>query len=152
VATDLLGEMSRQLVQLTRRSVRPEPGALLEPSAFRILSALIEHRQVTAGQLGAFLRLDKSTVSRQVKSCVTRGLVEREVNTTGRGRVLVPTPDGHAAYRHDRTIHAAGFEAVIDTVGRDRLIALVATLSDLNNALDVVERDDAPDPSGPRAS
>jgi DNA-binding MarR family transcriptional regulator len=87
-----------------------------------LLGRLAEHGPLRATDLAADTLLDLSTVSRQIRSLVERGLVERRPDPEdGRGALLSPTQAGLAAverYRAQRDQKLA--EALAGWPGADR--------------------------------
>ena len=104
-------------------------------SADRVLLAkLVRHGDRRATDLAADAFLDLSTVSRQVRSLVERGLVERHpAPGDRRGSLLRATAAGHAAfdeYRRQRDAELAALLEPWPAADRADLIRLMSRLND----------------------
>ncbi|OHV47356.1 MarR family transcriptional regulator [Pseudofrankia sp. BMG5.36] len=132
----LLRAIGREVLRLSRRRVQTPEGSILDRSSFRILWALTEMGPSSMGDLENVLQLEQSTVSRQVKSAISRGLIELHPVPGTRRRLLRPTPQGESAYLHEGTLRGEVFRKALAEFGRDRVQALAAELGALNDALD----------------
>ena len=144
-AAGLGGEIVRftRLITAWKQSAKHEPGA-----ADRVLLArLVVGGERRATDLAADAFLDLSTVSRQVRSLVERGLVERRPDPEDRrGSMLTATAAGRAAFEHYRRQRDAQLAALLEpwpAEDRYQLIRLLARLND-----DLVEHQHARDCSG----
>jgi DNA-binding MarR family transcriptional regulator len=88
------------------------------------------------GDLENVLQLEQSTVSRQVKSAISRGLLELHSVPGTRRRLLRPTPQGERAYVYEGTLRGEVFKKALAEFGPERVEALAAELHALNDALD----------------
>jgi DNA-binding MarR family transcriptional regulator len=127
-----------RLIAAWKHRVKQEAGA-----ADRVLLAqLVIGGERRATDLAADAFLDLSTVSRQVRSLVERGLVERHPDPEDRrGSMLTATAAGRAAFEHYRRRRDRRLEALLEPwSGADRyqLIRLMARLND-----DLVEQQHA---------
>ncbi|MCB0895719.1 MAG: MarR family transcriptional regulator [Nocardioides sp.] len=122
-----------EVMRLTRRRSTSYPGSVLEESAFRILLLLVEEGPKSSRELADELQLEQSTISRQVAAAIGHGLLERY---GGSPRRLRPTDAGREAYRHDGRLRAEVWSRAVAELGSGRGDELIATLHDLNEALD----------------
>ncbi|POX38265.1 MarR family transcriptional regulator [Streptomyces sp. Ru73] len=119
-----------RLVTAWRRHAKTDAGA-----ADRVLLAkLVNHGDRRATDLAADALLDLSTVSRQVRSLVERGLVERYPDPEDRrGTLLRATEAGHAAfgeYRRQRDTKLAALLEPWPEEDRAHLVRLMGRLND----------------------
>jgi DNA-binding MarR family transcriptional regulator len=119
-----------RLIAAWKHSTKHEAGA-----ADRVLLArLVIGGARRATDLAADAFLDLSTVSRQVRSLVERGLVERHTDPEDRrGSLLTATADGRAAFEQYRRQRDRELAALLDPwTGEDRyqLIRLMSRLND----------------------
>ena len=131
-ATAIGEEMSRfmRLITAWKQRTRDDPGG----GDRLLLGRLVQCGPRRATDLASDTFLDLSTVSRQIKSLVDRGLVERTPDPEDRrGALLSATAAGVAAYeqfRDQRNEHLARiFEAWPET-DRYQLVRLFARLND----------------------
>ena len=129
-----LRALGAELLRLTRRGATLPPGTRLDASVFRLLWLLAEGPARTQRELADELQLDPSTITRQVRTAIEHGLVER-YDEQG-VRVLRATDAGRAAYEHDGRLRGAVYTAALDELGAERADRLIADLRDLNDALD----------------
>jgi DNA-binding MarR family transcriptional regulator len=127
-----------RLIAAWKHRVKQEAGA-----ADRVLLAqLVMGGERRATDLAADAFLDLSTVSRQVRSLVERGLVERRPDPDDRrGAMLSATADGRATFEHYRRRRDKRLEALLEPwsgVDRYQLIRLLSRLND-----DLVEQQHA---------
>ncbi len=126
-------ELGTEVMRLTRRRATTYPGSVLDESAFRILMVLVEEGPRSLRELALELQVEQSTISRQVTAALGHGLVERYGASPRRVR---PTEQGRDAYRHDGRLRGAVWSRALEALGTERGEALVASLRDLNDALD----------------
>jgi DNA-binding MarR family transcriptional regulator len=127
-----------RLIAAWKHRAKHEPGA-----ADRVLLAqLVVYGERRATDLAADAFLDLSTVSRQVRSLVERGLVTRHPDPEDRrGSLLSATEAGRAAfegYRQQRDAELASLLQAWPPEERAQLIRLLARLND-----DLVEQQHA---------
>ncbi len=139
-ATGLGDEIVRftRMIAAWKHSLKHEGG-----SADRVLLArLVIGGPRRATDLAADAFLDLSTVSRQVRSLVERGLVERSPDPEDRrGSMLSATAAGRAAFEHYRRQRDTELAALLEpwpAEDRYQLIRLLARLND-----DLVEHQQA---------
>jgi DNA-binding MarR family transcriptional regulator len=115
-----------------RHRVKGEPGA-----AERILLArLVTDGPRRATDLAAEAFLDLSTVSRQVRSLVERGLVERRPDPEDRrGYLLTATGAGHEIYLEFRRQRDAKLGALLTSWSPEDRYQLIRLLTRLNDDL-----------------
>lgn len=132
----LLRAIGREVLRLSRRRVQTPEGSILDRSSFRILWALTEMGPLSMGDLESALQLEQSTISRQVKSALSRGLLEFDPSPGTRRRLLRPTPMGASAYAYEGSLRSEVFRRALAEFGPDRVRALAVELGALNDALD----------------
>ncbi|WP_063759966.1 MarR family winged helix-turn-helix transcriptional regulator [Streptomyces sclerotialus] len=130
-----------RLVTAWRRSAKTDAGA-----ADRVLLAkLVNHGDRRATDLAADALLDLSTVSRQVRSLVERGLVERYPDPEDRrGTLLRATGAGHVAFEEYRRQRDSKLAAVLEPWPEEDRAHLVRLMGRLND--DLEEARHAPSP------
>jgi len=130
----LLLRRSRAISARLSRELHPD----LDGAAYGLLALLQDAGPLRASDLVARLGLDKSTVSRQVSTLVTLGLVTREADPAdGRAHVLSTSPEGAARLSRIRDARRARWEAdLADWPTEDvaRLGDLLARLNRLGEA------------------
>jgi DNA-binding MarR family transcriptional regulator len=108
IERDTLARIEDSLTTIVRQANLPrvrqrllaEAGLSIDASAYPLLRALGTLGSSRLTELAAEVGLETSTVSRQVKSLQTAGLVTREVDPTdGRASALTLTADGIRALR-----------------------------------------------------
>ncbi|MEU1624377.1 MarR family transcriptional regulator [Streptomyces sp. NPDC020096] len=128
--------LGTELVRLTRLIAAWKQRAKNEPGAADrvLLARLVICGERRATDLAADAFLDLSTVSRQVRSLVERGLVERRPDPEDRrGALLTATEAGRAAYEHykrQRDEQMAELLKPWPAEDRRQLIRLMARLND----------------------
>lgn len=140
---ELVKAVGREVLRLSRRKVLTPAGAELDQSVFRILWAVAEHGPLSMRELEHELQLEQSTVSRQVKGAVSRGLVELELAPGRRERLVRLTESGTAAYQRDGALRLEIFRETLAELGRDRVRSLVRDLAELNDAIEKAYSDEA---------
>lgn len=122
-----------RLVTAWRQVVKADTGA-----ADRVLLAkLVVGGDRRATDLAADAFLDLSTVSRQVRSLVERGLVERYPDPEDRrGTLLRPTDAGHAAFQQYRRQRDRELAALLEPWPPEDRNALIRLLGRLNDDLE----------------
>lgn len=134
-AADLGAEIVRfgRLVAAWRQLVKTDTGA-----ADRVLLAkLVVGGDRRATDLAADALLDLSTVSRQVRSLVERGLVERYPDPEDRrGTLLRPTDAGRTAFQEYRRQRDSELAALLEPWPPEDRGALIRLLGRLNDDLE----------------
>lgn len=132
------------LLRLSDRSRRWAPHRRtgeLDRSAHLVLGVLTEGGARSVNSIAEALRLDPSTVTRQVLAMEQSGLVDRGTDPRDRRVTLVtPTDDGRAALDRTRQIRSSLYREVLGDWApedRDRLTQL---LTRLNTDLDAWEQ------------
>ena len=147
---EVADKLGRELVRFVRlinyfktHVNKPTKGGV-EGSAYPLLGSLVFDgpRRMTA--LAEAVHSDPSTVSRQISSLVTNGLVERQADPVdGRACLLAATAQGHELFdelRRKRTEHLA---ALLSEWDRDDRLRLVELFGRLNSDIESYQ----PDPS-----
>lgn len=135
--TDALGQVVRSatLPRFSER-VAKEAGTHLDRSAFVLLARLAE-QACRVGELAEHVRLDGSTVSRQVHALEQNGLVGCEPHPTDRrGSVVVITPEGRQAIDQHRQARRKIFAELLSDVPSAELEAATAVLELLTTRIE----------------
>lgn len=118
-----------------RRSRRLE--GTLERSAYLALGRLIEEGPAGINEIADHLRLDASTVTRQVLQMEAAGHVSRgRDEADARRSVIAATPTGIAAWEATRRARADVYAEVLAEWDDDALDVLARSLTRLNASLD----------------
>lgn len=125
-----------ELMRMARRSTRVYPGSVVDLSAFKILWLLHEAGSMSMKDLASELMLDQSTVSRQVKASIERGLIERYEDGSTTTRMIRATDEGAKVYAQEAALRAAVIREALDTMGVERATEFVGELNVFNDALD----------------
>lgn len=139
--TDALGRVVR-CATLPRFSdrVAEEAGTHLDRSASVLLAYLTEHA-CRVGELAEQLRLDGSTVSRQVHALEQSNLVRRKPDSTDRrGSVVVITRQGREAIGQHRQARRKIFAELLGDVPPVELEAVTALLERLADRIEELAR------------
>ncbi|WP_280382197.1 MarR family winged helix-turn-helix transcriptional regulator [Nocardia wallacei] len=131
---DVADQLGAQLVRLMRAIGRTESQLAkhgpdgLERLAYAVLFCLVHDGPQRTGKLAEMLHAETSTISRQTRSLVSHGLVERRADPVdGRACVLVPTAEGVRVFEENRRIRNRWLaELIADWPDHDR-----AALTDL---------------------
>jgi DNA-binding MarR family transcriptional regulator len=120
----------KRLIEARMQRARYEPGT----GDRIILARLATGCERRATDLAAETLLDLSTVSRQVRSLIERGLVERRPDPDDRrGSLLAVSDAGRAAYEYYRRQRDAELAALLEPWPADERADLVRLLARLND-------------------
>lgn len=121
----------------TNRRRSPLLDGTLERSAYLALQHLCEHGASGINEIAEHLRLDGSTVTRQVVALEQAGLVTRgRDDQDGRRAVIAPTGLGVQALAETRERRAQVYAELLEEWTSAERAVLAASLSRLNEALD----------------
>jgi DNA-binding MarR family transcriptional regulator len=141
-------ELEREIGLLLRRSraISSRLAGQLHPdldgAAFGLLALLQDAGPLRASDLVARLGLDKSTVSRQVASLVSLGLVDRSADPDdGRAQVLTPSEEGAARLAQIRDARRERWEADLGHWPAEDVATLAELLHRLNRIGDARARE-----------
>jgi DNA-binding MarR family transcriptional regulator len=111
---DRLGtQLIRLLRALGRLKARFGPEGLERP-AYAMLSCLVQDGPQRTGKLAELLHAEASTISRQTRSLVAHGLVERRADPVdGRACVLAATTDGVRVFEENRRIRSRRLAGIL---------------------------------------
>lgn len=138
----VLQRMEYELMLFSRYYLRPHHNAekVLDRSAVILLSRLESAVPMTLKELAAALRLDGSTVHRQVAALLRSGLVGYAPNDGGQvARRIEPTSAGRDALRESRRIYARGIEQVIGDWPEEKREQFLGLLMDFNHEVERIE-------------
>ncbi|MGV8978151.1 MAG: MarR family winged helix-turn-helix transcriptional regulator [Cellulomonas sp.] len=127
------------LLRLAGRPTQPASGleGSLDRSAYLILGLLLAERSESVNAIADHLRLDASTVTRQVIALETAGHVtRRRCADDGRSTIVEPTPAGLAALDATRAARSVVYDDVLADWSHTDRQALATLLARLNAALD----------------
>ncbi|MGK8520197.1 MarR family winged helix-turn-helix transcriptional regulator [Nocardia asteroides] len=135
-AADELGQRLVRFMRALNRAkwqpARSGPDGL-ERLAYSVLFCLVHEGPQRAGRLAELLHAEASTISRQSRSLVTHGLVERRADPVdGRACVLAATDEGVRVFEENRALRnrwLAGILADWPAPDRDTLTALLDRLT-----------------------
>ncbi|OIV36013.1 MarR family transcriptional regulator [Mangrovactinospora gilvigrisea] len=131
-----LAVLTRKLRSLARefaRLVHPE----LDPSAYGLLTRLIEVEHCRASDLACYFGVGKATMSRQLKVLEDLGLVRREPDPEdGRAWQLLPTEEGLRRCEQVRVTRQGEFRKRLGAWDRPELAELARLLAKLNRTGD----------------
>jgi DNA-binding MarR family transcriptional regulator len=136
VTDETLRRLTDELIRVRRRRDVGDPAMVLDGSAFKILWLLVDHGPHTLRALADHLQLEQSTINRQVKSVLARGLAQRHSQPGSAGKVITATPAGELAYRHDADLRREGLRTVVAGLGERTTADLAVGLAALNDAID----------------
>ncbi len=120
-------------------SATQHPDHLLDRSAYVILTRLGDDA-LTLKELAEALRLDVSTVNRQVGRMRAQGLVERIADPDGGlARRVRATGDGRAAMRTDRASRRDGFARIVAGWPSTEIEQLAVLIAKLNASIESME-------------
>lgn len=104
----------------------------LQPIGYKILSALVHSGPTPSGALGEALAVDKSVMSRQVRTLEELGLVASHPDPSdGRARILEPTDLAVERLRSVRSTSRAALEQRLDEWSTDEITRFAALLEHL---------------------
>ena len=137
----LLLRRSRAISARLAREVHPD----LDGASYGLLALLQDAGPLRAADLVARLGLDKSTVSRQVTSLVSLGLVTRTPDPDdARAQVLAPSPEGSARLARIREARRARWESDLGDWPPEDISTLAGLLARFNAVREREAREAAP--------
>jgi DNA-binding MarR family transcriptional regulator len=144
-ADDAIIRIERQVALLLRRAERSQRTSVLsgtlERSAYLVLDILAETGPENVNSIAEQLRLDGSTVTRQVLAMERNGHVHRRRDPSDRRATLVePTPEGLAELAHTRERRADLYRHLVGGWDAPDLETFARLLARLNEDLDVLAR------------
>lgn len=146
-ADDSVRQLQCELMLLSRYQLRPQPRdvPMIERSAYLLLSRLELVDPMTLKELSHALRLDTSTVHRQLGALLRLGYVEYVLGAAGEvARRVAPTKEGLAALVQTRSSNEAGLRDVVGTWPEEKRQQLMLLLREFNQDVETIE--DAPWP------
>jgi len=139
-----LDRIQNSLIALVRRSVDPRAnrrineiaGTDIERSEATLVASLAQLGPIRMSALAEAVRLDISTVSRQISRLVSADLVERQTDPDdGRAYLLVLSGRGEDVSEPLRQAKAAWITALLDDFSSDEQVALADLLERLTAAM-----------------
>jgi DNA-binding MarR family transcriptional regulator len=109
----------------------------VDPAAAQLLGVLVKQGPSRQGELAGCTYLDPSTISRQVRQLVERGLVERRPDPgDGRAVQIAPTPAGQELFARMYERREDLVRQVLDGWDADDVLTLATLLRRLNDEFD----------------
>lgn len=110
-------ELAGILTRLDRLRHVHENLAELGTADLRILWLLRERQPSTLAEIAAELKLEQSTVNRQVNAAFAAELLSRERREPGGPYVFTPTQTGREAFERDVTASLGAYESALAAMG-----------------------------------
>ncbi|MFD4369685.1 MarR family winged helix-turn-helix transcriptional regulator [Rhodococcus sp. NPDC058521] len=149
-ADEPLAALEYEMMLLSRHSLmarQHRKGQVLERSAYVLLSRLELESPMSLKELAEALRLDISTVNRQVRSMITQDLVEGVIDPDGgAARKFVATAHGLKQLRVDRAMSTDGLGQVVEGWGPSDTETLIRLLRRFNRSVERLEDNEWPRP------
>jgi DNA-binding MarR family transcriptional regulator len=138
--TDAIGVIELELIKLVRHletfGRRSSLYVRVDRAGYLVMRMLDELGPVTANALARSLRLDSSTVTRQITALESQGFVERCANPAdGRSSTIVLTRRGRQSMRDVEAERRRHIEALVSGWEDASQVDLGIALTRLNNAL-----------------
>lgn len=105
-------------------------GSGLKTSQYSLLSNVATHGPIRPVDLAARMRMDASTLTRNLKPLIAEGWVEMGEGADARSRLLTLTGNGHAKRDEARALWRKAQLALNERLGVERVLALHALLDD----------------------
>ena len=123
-----------RLRQLTRRVTQhydgPMAAAGLKTTQYSLLATLLRLGPARPSDLAAALKMDPSTLTRNLKPLVAAGWVEMAAGADARSRAVSVTAAGRAKYTEARRHWKAAQRSLEQTLGEQRVRALHALIDE----------------------
>lgn len=130
----------RQLSRLVARHYEAYVGPTgLKNTQYSLLSYVVKLGPLRAGELAAAMKLDASTLSRNLQPLVDKGLVEVGLGDDLRSRIVAPTIAGQALREEGQRAWKRAQLALNERLGEACVAALHALLDEAMLALEEVE-------------
>lgn len=139
---EVLEQLEYELMLLARHALRPyhRREEVLDRSAMVLLSRLENVEPMTLKELAAALRLDASTVHRQVAALLRTEMLAYAPNDGGElARRVASTQAGIAAMKATRNVHAQGIERVLEHWPASQREQFLALLQGFNGDVERLE-------------
>ncbi|WIB68587.1 MarR family winged helix-turn-helix transcriptional regulator [Curtobacterium sp. MCBD17_035] len=126
----------RELARITRRAaVRARgPEAALSIVDHSLVDFVAQHYGCMAIDIARYLRLNRSTISRQLSGLLAAGLIEQVDGGTGNAKPLAVTAAGEAALERSVRVHRESLEERLASWSDDDVALLAGLLERLNDA------------------
>ncbi|MCW5636143.1 MAG: winged helix-turn-helix transcriptional regulator [Rubrivivax sp.] len=130
----------RQLGRLVARHYEAHVGPTgLKNTQYSLLSYVVKLGPLRAGELAAAMKLDASTLSRNLQPLVDKGLVEVGLGDDQRSRIVAPTIAGQALRDEAKRAWKRAQLALNRRLGEARVVALHALLDEVMAVLEAGE-------------
>ena len=137
-----LQEMQYELMLFSRYTLRPllQGGPTLERSAYVLLNRLEHSEPMTFKELSQALRLDTSTIHRQVGALIRHEHVAYVAGPAGEvARRIAPTAAGIEALLATRTSHEQGLRGVVGAWSQEKQRTFMGLLREFNETVECLE-------------
>lgn len=121
----------RQLMRRVAQHYDAEIGrAGLKTTQYSLLSCLVKRGPMRPGELASLLKLDASTLTRNLKPLVAAGWLTLDDGTDGRSRIVEITPAGREKRQEAQRRWRVAQESLNGTLGVANVVALHALLDE----------------------
>ncbi|GCE23950.1 MarR family winged helix-turn-helix transcriptional regulator [Dictyobacter kobayashii] len=100
----------------------------LHVTQFTLLSAIEGLKTATISRLADWLKMDRTTLTRELKLLTQQGLAQVEAGTDRRTRQVILTTTGQEALERARPLWQQAQTTIINHMGEERFAALLAEL------------------------
>lgn len=137
---DLLEAISRELNLISRHQLASRSRGVLERSAYLLLNRIAATGPMTARELADALRLEISTVTRQIGAMLREDVVERIPDPAGGlASKLRITPTGEANLAADRELYRTSLAQVVTDWPDEECAELYRLLRALNEGIEQLQ-------------
>jgi len=136
----------RQLTRLVTRDYDAEVGASgLKTSQYSLLSHVVSFAPIRPSDLAHRMRLDASTLTRNLQPLIARGWVEILPGADARSRLVVATEAGRAKRTETRRVWRTAQLALNERLGVERVARLHALIDECLELLEADRCDETPE-------
>ncbi|MFC9433953.1 MarR family winged helix-turn-helix transcriptional regulator [Nocardia sp. NPDC057030] len=126
-----------RLINRTKTQLTKHGPDGLERLAYAVLFCLVHDGPQRTGKLAEQLHSEISTISRQTRSLVEHGLIERRADPIdGRACVLAPTAQGTRVFEHNRRQRNLWIAELLADWPAERRSVLIELLDQFNTAIE----------------
>ncbi|GHO85371.1 MarR family winged helix-turn-helix transcriptional regulator [Dictyobacter formicarum] len=116
----------RLITQFYEQTLAPSG---LHVTQFTLLSNIAGLKEATISQLADWLKMDRTTLTRELKLLTQQGLAQVEAGTDRRTRQVILTAAGQEALERARPLWRQAQTIIVKQMGDERLAALLDELS-----------------------
>jgi len=137
----------RQLTRLVTRDYDAEVGASgLKTSQYSLLSNVVSFAPIRPSDLAHRMRLDASTLTRNMQPLIAQGWLEILPGADARSRLVVATEAGRAKQIETRRVWKTAQLALNERLGIERVARLHALIDECLELLEADRCDETPGP------